>query len=85
MYMSLGTPILKILNKQYEPSSFVEKKFLRYDLGFKTDEEGNPIVLYMGTKDASGRIRGRRYARRLLKDASGNIIKDHWDDKGVVS
>ena len=85
MYMSLGTPILKILNKQYEPSSFVEKKFLRYDLGFKTDEEGNPIVLYMGTKDASGHIRGRRYARRLLKDANGKIIKDHWDDKGTVS
>jgi hypothetical protein len=83
--MSLGAPILKILSKQYEPSSFVEKKFLRYDLGFKTDEEGNPIVLYMGTKDASGRIRGRRYARRLLKDANGRIIKDHWDDKGVVS
>jgi hypothetical protein len=83
--MSLGAPILKILSKQYEPSSFVEKKFLRYDLGFKTDEEGNPIVLYMGTKDASGRIRGRRYARRLLKDASGKIIKDHWDDKGIVS
>ena len=83
--MALGPAILKILSKQYEPSAFVEKKFQRYDLGFKTDAEGNPIVLFMGTKDATGHIRGRRYARRLLKDPNGKIIKDHWDDKGMVS
>jgi len=83
--MALGPAILKILNKQYEPSSFVEKKFQRYDLGFKTDTEGNPILLFMGTKDASGNIRGRRYARRLVKDPDGKIIKDHWDDKGEAS
>lgn len=82
--MALGAPILKILNKQYEPSAFVEKRFLRYDLAFKTDAEGNPVLLFMGTKDATGQIRGRRYARRLLKDANGQVIKDHWDDKGTV-
>jgi len=56
--------------------------FQRYDLGFKTDAEGFPIVLFMGTKNDTGRIRGRRYARRLVKDETGKIIKDHWDDKG---
>lgn len=82
--MALGPAILKMLSKHYEPSAFVEKRFLRYDLAFKTDADGNPILLFMGTKDASGNIKGRRYARRLLKDANGNIIKDHWDDKGTV-
>jgi hypothetical protein len=85
LYMALGAAILKIVSKQYEPSAFVEKKFMRYDLGFKTDTEGNPIVLFMGTKDATGHIRGRRYARRLVKDENGKIIKDHWDDKGPIS
>lgn len=76
--------MLKILGKQYEPSAFIERKFQRFDLGFKTDAEGLPIVLFMGTKDETGRIRGRRYARRIVKDASGRIIKDHWDDKGTA-
>jgi hypothetical protein len=82
--MALGPAILKILSKQYAPSAFVEKRFARYDLGFKTDEEGNPILLFMGTKDSSGKIRGRRYARRFVKAADGKIVKDHWDDKGVT-
>ncbi|WP_207513863.1 hypothetical protein [Longitalea luteola] len=82
--MALGAAILKILSKQYAPSTMVEKRFQRYDLAFKTDAEGNPVLLFMGTKDATGNIRGRRYARRLLKDADGKIIKDHWDDKGTV-
>lgn len=82
--MALGTTILKLLAKKYEAASFIEKRFQRYDLGFKTDEEGNPIVLFMGAKDSTGKIRGRRYARRLIKDREGNIIKDHWDDKGTA-
>jgi hypothetical protein len=82
--MALGPAILKILSKKYEVNAFVEKRFKRYDLGFKTDDEGNPIVLFMGTKESSGKIRGRRYARRLVKDSNGIIIKDHWDDKGSI-
>lgn len=80
--MALGAPLLKLLSKQYAPSSMIEKKFQRYDLAFKTDEEGNPILLFIGRKDDKGRIRGNRYARRLVKDEAGNIVKDHWDDKG---
>jgi hypothetical protein len=83
--MPLGPAILKLLSKKYEANAFVEKRFHRYDLGFKTDEEGNPIVLFMGSKENSGKIRGRRYARRLVKDSHGAIIKDHWDDKGPTA
>ena len=80
--MALGAAILKIISKKYPPSTFIERKFQRYDLGFKTDEDGNAIVLFMGKKDESGKIRGRRYARRMVRDKEGNITKDHWDDKG---
>jgi hypothetical protein len=82
--MPLGAAIQKILNKKYEPSSFIEKRFRDYDLGFKTDEEGNPVLLFLGKKTADGHIRGQRYARRLVKDPQGKLIRDHWDDKGPI-
>ena len=83
--MALGPAILKMLARRYEPNSFVEKRFQRYDLGFKTDASGNAVLLFMGKKDAGGTIRGRRYARRLVTGADGAVIKDHWDDKGPVT
>jgi hypothetical protein len=82
---ALKEPVLKILNKIYEPSSMVEVQFKRYDLAFKTDEEGRPILLFMGEKDAAGRIQGERYARRLVFDAEGKAVKDHWDHKGKAT
>lgn len=83
--MALGPAIIKILGKQYEPNSFIERRFQKYDLGFKTDDQGNPIVVFLGVKQDSGKIKGRRYARRLVKDENGKIVKDHWDDKGPSS
>lgn len=82
--MKIGDALLKKLNKKYEASSMVALKFRGYDLAMKTDEDGNPIVLFIGKADKEGRIKGDRYARRLLKDAQGNILKDHWDYKGKV-
>jgi hypothetical protein len=82
--MPLGSTILKLLEKKYEPLSFIEQRYKGYDLGFKTDEEGNPILLFLGKKMADGTIKGQRYARRLLKDKEGRVVKDHWDDKGPV-
>ena len=43
----LKRPILKILNRQYESLSFIECILKRYDLAFKTDEKGNPFLLFM--------------------------------------
>jgi hypothetical protein len=82
--MALGHALLKILGKHFEPSSMVESRFKGYDIAIKTDEEGNAILLFIGKKDESGRIRGQRYARRLLKDKQGKVMKDHWDDKGIT-
>ncbi|MCL4640075.1 MULTISPECIES: hypothetical protein [Olivibacter] len=83
--MALKEPILKLLRKKYDPLSLVELTFQRYDLMFKTDEEGRPILLFMGKKDANGNIRGERYARRLKFDKEGRLIKDHWDQKGKAT
>ncbi len=83
--MKLGEPIMKIMNKLYEPSATIETKFQRYDLLFKTDEEGRPILLFMGRKEGSGNIKGERFARRLKEDPDGKIIKDHWEHKGKAT
>lgn len=82
----LKEPILKILSKTYEADSMLELKFKRYDLAIKTDGKGRAILLFMGEKDpVTGKIKGERYARRLLEDPNGKILKDHWDNKGKAS
>lgn len=83
--MKLGEEILKIVNKVYEPNRMIETSFKRYDLAFKTDEAGRPIMLFMGHRDESGQIKGERYARRLKVDKDGKVIKDHWENKGKAS
>jgi len=83
--MKLKEPILKVLAKLYEPSAVIDTKFSRYDLTFKTDEAGRPILLFMGIKDKSGFIKGERYARRLKIDDDGKVIKDHWEHKGKAT
>jgi len=83
--MILGEELLKILNKTYEPSEMIESAFKRYALAFKTDEAGRPILLFIGTKDEAGKIKGERFARRLAIDNDGVITKDHWDNKGKAS
>ena len=80
----IGEPLLKKLNKQYDATTIIHLKFKDYDLAVKTDEEGNPVLLFIGKANAEGAIKGDRYARRLPKDKTGKVIKDHWDYKGKV-
>jgi hypothetical protein len=81
----LKPPLLKILNKIYEPSSLIDQRMGKYDLAIRTDEQGRAILLFIGQKDSSGKIKGERYARRLVVDTDGKIVKDHWDHKGKAS
>ncbi|RIV19934.1 hypothetical protein DYU11_23750 [Fibrisoma montanum] len=82
--MKIGEKLLKQLNRKYEPSTMVNATFGRYDVAFKTDGEGNPILLFIGQAGDDGLIRGDHFSRRLVKDANGAVIKDHWDYKGKV-
>lgn len=83
--MKIGEDLQKLLDKTYEPSALIEMHFKRYDLAFKTDEVGRPVLLFMGKKDEKGNIKGERFARRLKISPDGSIIKDHWENKGQAS
>ena len=80
--MKIGEKLLKVLSKKYLPEQMIDQKFGRYDISFKTDEEGNPILLFIGTMGADNKIKGERFSRVLIKDKNGGIVKDHWDAKG---
>jgi hypothetical protein len=80
--MKLGKQILNILSKTYAASTMVETSFGRYDLAFRTDEAGRPVLLFIGIKNENGRITGERFSRKIVIDKEGKVIKDHWDNKG---
>jgi len=82
--MKIGPEIMKLLAKSYAANEMIKQRFGRYDLAFKTDEGGRPMMLFIGKADAAGKIKGERFTRRLLTDETGNVIKDHWDNKGKV-
>ncbi len=83
--MKLSDDLQKKLSKFYEPSSMFDLTFKAHDISFKTDEEGNAILLFIGKKTDKGTIKGERYARTLKKDREGKIFKDHWELKGKAS
>jgi len=80
--MQPGKALMPILQKIYEPSSTIWLQFKKHDLALKTDEDGNPVMLFIGKAGPEGRIKGKRFVRTLKKDAAGRIIKDHWELKG---
>jgi hypothetical protein len=84
LFMKIGEPLLKILKKTYQPGELIRQGFGRYDLAFKTDEQGRPVLLFIGKADEYGVITGERFSRRLVFDASGKVLKDHWDNQGKI-
>jgi hypothetical protein len=83
--MALGEHLQLKLRKKYERSALITMKYKGNDISFKTDEEGNPILLFIGKATSEGKIKGERYARRLLTNKQGQVIKDHWELKGKAS
>ena len=80
--MKLSDTLQKKLSGHFEPSSMIDMRFKGNDVSFKTDEDGNPVLLFIGTRNKDGNIKGDRYARTLKKDKEGKIFKDHWELKG---
>jgi hypothetical protein len=83
--MKLGDELQKKLSKTYEASSMIEMRYKQNDIAFKTDADGNPVLLFIGKKNEEGQIKGERYTRTLKTDKEGKIIKDHWDLKGKAT
>jgi hypothetical protein len=83
--MSLGEDLQKKLRKPFAPATVVHFRYRSYDMAVETDDAGNAARLFMGTKHENGRIRGERYARVLITNKEGVVVKDHWDHKGKCS
>ena len=83
--MNLSEDLLKKLKKKYDPSAMISFRYRANDVAIQTDEEGNAVKLFIGKLREDGLIRGDRYARVLVKDRTGAIVKDHWDRKGKAS
>ena len=83
--MKLNEDLLKILSKTYEKSAMINMVYKQKDLSFKTDDEGNPILLFIGKRDENGVVKGERYARTLKKNKEGQVFKDHWELKGKAT
>jgi hypothetical protein len=83
--MKLNQHLQLQLSKKYEPSSVINMRYKGNDVSFKTDPEGNPILLFIGKRMESDKIKGERYVRVLKKNRNGSIIKDHWELKGKAS
>jgi hypothetical protein len=83
--MKINEDLVKLLNKEYKPSSLVHLKFKEKEIAIKTDKNGNAILAFVGRKNENGNIKGERYARTFKYDKDGKIIKDHWELKGKAT
>jgi hypothetical protein len=83
--MKLGEQVMRMLDKAYEPDSLINRQVGRHDLTIQTDSQGRPLLLFIGRTDTKGRVRGERFSRTLQTDQAGNVVKDHWDNKGKTS
>jgi hypothetical protein len=83
--VKLSAGLLLKLSRKYEPSAMISIKLKGKDVLFKTDDQGDPILLFIGKATGEGKIRGQRYTRTLQRDSDGILVKDHWDLKGKAT
>ena len=80
--MPLSDELLKKLNRVYEPSATIQFRFRGKDVALITDKDGQGMQFFIGQLKENGNIKGERYSRKIVKDRSGQIVRDHWDRKG---
>lgn len=83
--MKPGETLQKKLQQKFQPSSMVEMRYKENDIAFKTYADGNTILPFTGKRKEDGSIKGLRFARKLIRDKEGNLVKDHWDQKGKAT
>ena len=82
--MALSQKLIAKLSKHYAPQTRIDEAFRGKDMTFITNDRGEPVLLFIGTRQADGTIRGERYARRIVRGSDGSLMKSHWDNKGKV-
>ena len=80
----LRAGILKILDKNYPALVVKETRYRRLDLAFTTTNHGLPVLLFIGKKDTSGKIKGERYTREISVTSQG-VVKNQWAHKGKAT
>lgn len=78
----MNADLEKILEKQYEASARIERKFRGKDITLITNEEGQPVTIFIGRRKPNGDISGERYVRNTK--TVGTLTKSHWERKGKV-
>ena len=81
--MPLHRQLADKLSKLYEPSTTIDDVFKGHDITFVTNENGEPVTLFIGKRRPDGVIIGERY-KRTIKRAPGSlqVTGGHWDLKG---
>jgi hypothetical protein len=81
----LGKTLEKLMNKIYKPSARIDASLRGKDITFFTNENGEPMKLFLGRRKDNGEITGDMYTRKVKKVEDGKIKESHWDNKGKVS
>lgn len=83
--MAIGEDLLKRLNRSYQPSTLIHFHYRTNDVAIQTDADGRAIRAFIGKLKEDGLIKGDRYARTIVKDRDGKVVKDYWERKGRAS
>lgn len=83
-FKGLGKDLEAKLNKRYLASSRVDATFRGKDITFFTNDLGEPVTLFIGTRREDGDINGECYVKRIKERVGDKIVKSHWDNKGKI-
>lgn len=82
---SIGPKLEAKMNKIYKPGLRYDEVFQGKDITFITNENGEPITLYVGKRKENGNIVGDCFYRRIKKRVEGKIKESHWDLQGKTT
>ncbi|TGE26756.1 hypothetical protein [Hymenobacter metallicola] len=81
--MPLHRQLDQKLSKIYEPSTKIDDVFKGLDISFVTNDQGEPVTLFIGKRRPDGVIAGERYVRTIKRQpGSQQVAASHWDLKG---
>ncbi|PJJ52768.1 hypothetical protein [Hymenobacter chitinivorans] len=81
--MPLHPQLDQKLSKLYEPSTRIDDVFKGHDITFVTNDQGEPVMLFIGRRKPNGAIAGERYVRTIKRQpGTQQVLSSHWDLKG---